>query len=75
MVMHNVDMCLVLQCSRVSGRARNFAFPPDKATMTTFQRYGFTNWLTRVKQLASVTATLTQLSEFVAWWQHTRKEK
>jgi hypothetical protein len=59
---------------KTPGRARNFAFPPDKATITTFKRDGFDEWLTRVKQLASVTATITQLAEFIAWWKHTRKE-
>ncbi len=57
-----------------AGRARNFGFAPDSGTLRMFRNFGFVEWLSRVKQDASVKITLQQLGEFVAWWKHERED-
>jgi hypothetical protein len=57
------------------GRTPNFVLSPDSPTLTAFKKLGFESWLRRVKKDASVTSTLNQLGDFVAWWKHTRHTK
>lgn len=41
--------------------------PSDGPTLTMFRRFGFESWLARVKKDASVTSTMNQLADFIAW--------
>lgn len=56
-----------------AGRAANFDLAPDGATVTAFRKYGFKSWLARVKKDASVTTTMNQLADFIAWCKHRRE--
>jgi hypothetical protein len=46
---------------------------PDSATLTAFSHFGFKSWLARVKRDASVTTTMNQLADFIAWCKQRRE--
>lgn len=60
-------------CDCCEGRATNFDLTPDSATLTAFSHFGFKSWLARVKRDASVTTTMNQLADFIAWCKQRRE--
>lgn len=59
---------LATEGHRTATRAKNFPFKPDAATLKAFKRYGFDDWLRRIKGDSSVATTTKQLAEFIAWF-------